>query len=102
MCLVTLTVTTKPLGIAFSGHPGENFLSVMKFNRAGDGSMRQPEASGKVHVGDQLVVVGDKEVQGLQIGDVVKLLKISALPLRLQFIRVIKHRATVSLFARSR
>ena len=83
--LQNVTITQLPLGIGFDTRSGPHYLSIHHFNPGRDGKMKF--AQRLLEVGDQLVVVGDTEVQNLPFASVVKLLKETPIPMRLQFLR---------------
>ncbi len=93
--LLTVTITQMPLGIGFCTTPGPQYLAVHRFNPDQQtGLPLQAERSGVLCL-DQLVVVGDIEVQPFEFENVVKLLQSGVLPMRLQFLRTTPHRASV-------
>ena len=94
--LLTVTITQLPLGIGFHAKPGPEYLAIHHFNPdVLTGQPLQAERSGVLRNGDQLVVVGDIEVQPLAWANVVTLLKAGLLPMRLQFLRTTTHITSV-------
>jgi hypothetical protein len=94
--LLTVTITHRPLGIGFHAKPGPEYLAIHHFNPdMQTGQPYQAERSGVLRKGDQLVVVGDIEVQPLAWTNVVKLLTAGLLPMRLQFLRTTTHITSV-------
>lgn len=89
--LISVTITKMPLGIAFDTRGGSRYLAIHRFNPGHDGAPGPAQSSGHLKIGDQLVVVGDTEVQGMKFVDVVQMLTSKPVPLRLQFLRTSPH-----------
>eukprot|EP00750_Incisomonas_marina_P007847 INCI15063.1.p1 GENE.INCI15063.1~~INCI15063.1.p1 ORF type:complete len:500 (+),score=72.25 INCI15063.1:368-1867(+) len=89
--LITVTITKMPLGIGFDTRGGSRYLAIHHFNAGHDGAPGPAQRSGHLKIGDQLVVVGDTEVQAMKFVDVVQMLTAMPVPLRLQFLRTSPH-----------